>query len=91
MNIEEVDKLFLDAGFKKIEDPMFFWEFRLTDEESTMSDFDEDNNPAILYGDTGVNKGFCLYVADCYIWLNVTNPKEAVEFASNLKAVEYLD
>ena len=91
MNIEEIDKLFLDAGFERIEDPIFFWELKLVDKELVAPNFNKDYIPTILYGDNGLYNGLCLHVNNCYIWLNITNPKEAVEFTNNLKAVEYID
>lgn len=85
----ENDRKFLPHGFRRIdEDPLFYYEYPLCDPD----DFDEDAElPALVYGDSGINAGFCVYIPDTsnFIWIGITDPKEAIEWASKITNFEF--
>lgn len=84
------DEKFLKFGFKKDkEDPMFYYEKNMVSDELIESmDLDITDVPKILFGDTGVNSGFCIYTGYHFVWFNATTPEDAIEFASKILAVE---
>lgn len=84
------DEQFLSLGFKKdIEDPMFFYSKDLISEEVAEEyDLSEDEMPKLLFGSTGINRGFCVYTGETFVWINAQTPQEAVDFASQIVAFE---
>ena len=85
------DEKFLSLGFKKEseDDPMFYYSKDIISQESIEeSDLEEDEIPKLLLGDSGLNKGFCIYTGAHFIWLNVATPEEAIEFSSKITAFE---
>lgn len=81
---------FLDNGFIHDKtDPMFKFRKELIDwnvvEEN---DLEFDEIPALLYGTTGINKGFCIYTGEHFVFLNIDNVKDAVIFAEKIVAFE---
>ncbi|WP_353166725.1 hypothetical protein [Empedobacter brevis] len=52
------------------------------------NDLREDELPALLFGNSGINQGFCIYAENVFMWLNITEPKEAVEFAEKIVSFE---
>ncbi|MCO7721957.1 hypothetical protein NJB85_02040 [Myroides odoratimimus] len=89
------DSKFLHLGFERIdenEDPFFFYERSvMTDEarEEFLSLNSEEYEPKLLVGNTGLNKGICLYTGDCFIWLNVESVEEAIEWGRKICAIEF--
>ncbi len=85
-----IEQDFLDNGFiKDSKDPMFKFRKELiewSEVESNNLSFDEI--PALLYGTTGVNKGFCIYTGSHFLFLNFDNVKEAVSFSEKIVAFE---
>ncbi|WP_233862673.1 hypothetical protein [Tenacibaculum piscium] len=81
---------FLDSGFiKDMEDPMFKFRKELIEDidiERLNLSFNEI--PALLYGATTVNKGFCIYTGSHFVFLNFDNVKEAVSFSEKIVAFE---
>ncbi len=86
--IKEVD--FLKQGFVKEEqDLMFKYRKELISEEQIIeNDLDEKDVPALLFGTTGINSGFCIYTGEHFVWLNVETPREAVAIAEIITAFE---
>ena len=84
------DEQFLSLGFKKdIEDPMFFYSKQLISEEvAEENDLSEDEIPCLLFGNSGINRGFCVYTGGTFVWINAQTPQEAVDFASQIVAFE---
>jgi len=87
---KENDERFLSLGFVKDEqDPMFYYVKDLvSDEEIEENVLDQEYVPKLLYGSTGINKGFCIYTGVHFVWLNFNNPADAVEFSKNIVALE---
>jgi len=84
------DDTFLPLGFRKIsEDPMFFYEYPLCDPDD--NEHDSDELPALVFGDSGINQGFCIYIPETsnFIWIGVLDPKEAVEWAKKITNFEF--
>lgn len=80
---------FLRAGFKKTEDRTFPYRKELVSwDEVERNDLDYDHIPAIMYGYTGINSGFCVYTGSHFIWLSCHTPDDAVEFASRIVSFE---
>ena len=84
------EKDFLDNGFiKDTTDPMFKFRKELIDwDEVENNDLDFNEIPALLYGTTGVNTGFCVYTGEHFVFLNIDNVKDAVSFAEKIVAFE---
>ena len=80
------DEKFLPLGFEKDEtDPMFFYVKSLVSEEEIEENgLDEDDVPKLLFGNTGINKGFCIYTGVHFVWLNCQTPEEAVKFSESI-------
>ena len=80
---------FLKAGFIKDNDPMFPFRKELIEwDEVENLDLDIDEIPCLLFGNSGVNKGFCIYTGEHFIFFNAENPQQAVEFAEKITAFE---
>jgi hypothetical protein len=84
------DKKFLALGFKKEEqDPCFYYSKSLISDEEIEDNGLEDNEiPQLLFGNTQINKGFCLYSGTHFIWIGSQTPEEAIEFANKVVAFE---
>lgn len=84
------DEKFLALGFKKDEvDPCFYYSKSLiSDEEIEDNGLEDDQIPQLLFGNTRINKGFCLYSGTHFIWLNASTPEEAIEIISKVVAFE---
>jgi hypothetical protein len=84
------DEKFLALGFEKdTEDPMFYYSKSLvSDEQIEESDIEECYIPKLLFGNTGINQGFCIYTGYHFVWLNSQTPEEAIEFANKIVAFE---
>lgn len=79
---------FIRAGFVRDEDPQFYFRFDLISEESREDIEDESDIPALLFGDTGINQGYCIFTGSHFVWFNAETPKEAIEFAKKITAFE---
>lgn len=81
---------FLKAGF--VEDktyPMFMYEKSLIpDDVIEENELEEYEVPKLLFGDTGINSGFCIYTGDHFVWFNAESPQDAVEFADRITSFE---
>ena len=84
------DDKFLKLGFVKDEqDPMFYYVKDLvSDEEIEENGLDKEDVPKLLYGSTGINRGFCIYTGVHFVWLNFSEPKDAIEFSEKIVAFE---
>lgn len=87
------DDTFLPLGFKKVEtdDPNFFYERSILSDEAKEEfdeNFNEDDEPMLLVGNTGENKGICLYTGTHFIWIRVNHPEEAIEWANKIVVIE---
>lgn len=98
MNREEFfkknDEKLLLLGFIKIEateDPCFAYEKSILSDEAKAEfdeEYDEEYEPKLLVGDTGVNRGICLFLGTQFIWLAVENAEEAIEWSKKIVAIE---
>ena len=84
------DAEFLGAGFSKDEtDPMFLYTYDLVDDDTKIEIIlDEDEEPKLLFGDTGINSGFCIYTGEHFVWFQADSPSDAIEFAKRITAFE---
>ena len=84
------DEKFLPLGFEKDEiDPRFFYVKSLVSEEEIEENgLDEDDVPKLLFGNTGINKGFCIYTGVHFVWLNCQTPEEAIKFSESIVSFE---
>ena len=84
------DEQFLSLGFKKdIEDPMFFYSKQLISEEvAEENDLSEYEIPCLLFGNSGINQGFCIFTGSHFVWINAQTPQEAVDFANKIVSFE---
>lgn len=84
------DEKYLSLGFEKeTEDPMFGYSKSLIPEYVIEeSDLEADEIPKLLIGDSGLNKGFCIYTGSHFIWLSCQTPEEAIEFSNQITAFE---
>lgn len=87
---EEFKAQLLELGFEFNEDDEIFpYEKELvSDEELKTNNITRSEAPCLVYGDTGINSGFCVFTGEGYIWLNIETPKEAVKFAEKIKSFE---
>lgn len=80
---------FLEAGFVKDNDPVFLYKKELfSTEETEDNDLEDEDVPCLLFGNTGVSKGFCIYTGAHFVFFDASNPKEAVEWAKKIIAFE---
>ena len=84
------DEKFLALGFKKDEeDPMFYYSKSLVSaEEIEENEIEEDDVPKLLYGNTGINCGFCIYTGLHFVWLSCEAPEEAIKVSEYVVAFE---
>jgi hypothetical protein len=84
------DKVFLPLGFTKDEeDPLFYYSINLASEEAIEeNELEEQDIPKLLYGSTGINSGFCIYTGMHFVWLNIGEASEALEFSKKISAFE---
>ena len=83
------EEQFLKAGFVKDNDPLFQYRKELVPEREVIeSGLEEDEIPALLFGTTGINAGFCIYTGEHFVWLNVKSLREAVAIAETITAFE---
>lgn len=84
------DEKFLSVGFVKDEiDPMFYYKKKLASEEAIEeNDLSEDEIPSLLFGNTGINRGFCVYTGEHFVWLDSTTPEDAYEICKHIVAFE---
>ena len=87
---ELYDKVFLPLGFTKDEeDPLFPYSINLASEESIEeNELEPEDIPKLLYGNTGINSGYCIYTGSHFVWLNISEASEALEFAKKITAIE---
>lgn len=84
------DDKFLPHGFRKIEyDPVFVYEYPLCSPDD--NDCDTDDVPVLAFGDSGINKGFCLCIPETssFVWIGIFDPKEAIEWAKKITSLEF--
>ena len=79
---------FFKAGFIQDEDPQFYFRFDLISEESREEIEDESDIPALLFGDTGINQGYCIYTGAHFVWFQAESPEKAIEFAKKITAFD---
>ena len=85
--MEEQD--FWNSNFEKDDDPMFPFRKRLISEQDAEENgIPDDEIPCLLYGSTGINKGFCIYTGEHFIWLNSNTVEDAVKIAETIVAFE---
>jgi len=83
------EKNLLESGFVKYDDPFFLYRKELVSkEEIEDNDLEEEDVPCLLFGNSGINKGFCIYTGAHFVFFNASNPKEAVEWAEKITAFE---
>lgn len=83
------EKEFLAAGFIKDGDPLFPFRKELIEwEEVEKLDLQFDEIPCVLYGNSGANKGFCIYTGSQFIFFNAESPREAVKWAEKITNFE---
>ena len=84
------DEKYLSLGFEKdLGDPMFGYSKSLISEDIIEeNDLDVEDIPKLLIGDTGLNKGFCIYTGTHFIWLSCQTPEEAIAFSNQIVAFE---
>ena len=88
---EKYGEEFIKAGFKQTgeEDILMLYKYPLvSDEQAEENDIASDEIPALLFGSTGMNNGFCIFTGSMFIWLNVETPQEAVDFANKISVFE---
>lgn len=86
---KEHEANFIALGFVKTNDPEFPWEKSIISEEVIEEmDLREDEVPKLLFGSTGINKGFCIFVPEHFIWINASTPEQAIEFSNQIVAFE---
>ena len=84
-----IEKDFLEAGFIKDKDPMFPYRKELIAwNEVEDLDLNIENIPCLLFGNSGINIGFCIYTSEHFIFFNAETPKEAVEWAEKITNFE---
>ncbi len=91
INIKKMIKRedFIKAGFIEDNDPLFpFYKNLVTEEEIKNGGLQEDEIPRLLFGDTGVNEDFCIYTGEHFVWFSAESPKDAIEFAGRITAIE---
>lgn len=83
---------FLLNGFLELtDDPFFKWiKYLVDDEEIEKNELKYDDVPSLLYGDSGLNRGFCIYTGENFIWIRVADVKGAIEFSEKIIAFEPL-
>ncbi|WP_435135760.1 hypothetical protein [Formosa sp. A9] len=80
---------FINHGFKREDDPMFRFRKELVSEEYIADNgIREDEIPCLLFGSTGINKGFCIYTGEHFVWFNSTTIEDAIAFAEKIVAFE---
>ena len=86
---EEYEQKFRELGFIEAPDPQFPWEKDIISMEQ-IEELGLYNSevPKLLWGSTGINKGFCIFTGDSFVWINATTPEQAVEFANQIVAFE---
>ena len=84
------DEKFLPLGFIKEEnDPQFYYSYPLISNEiADELGLDEEYKPALLIGNTGINKGSCIYTGEHFIWFASESPEDAIAFAKKITAFE---
>lgn len=87
---EKNDEQFLPLGFERDDnDPMFFYHKSLVSiEEIEEKGIYEDDVPKLLFGNTGINKGFCIYTGGHFMWLSCQTPEEALKFSEKIVSFE---
>jgi hypothetical protein len=83
---------FCKNGFVKCDDESVF-KFRkeLIDlSEVDENDLESIDTPVLLFGNTGINRGFCIYTGSCYVWINATTIESAIDFANMIVSIEPL-
>ena len=86
---KEHEAKFIALGFVKSNDPDFPWERSIiSDEVIEEMDLRDEEVPKLLWGSTGINKGFCIFVPEHFIWISAGTPEQAIEFANQIVAFE---
>lgn len=83
---------FLKNGFIKCDNESAF-RFRkelVDSSEVEKNDLESIDTPVLLYGNTGINNGFCIYTGFCYVWLNAETIESAMDFANKIISFESL-
>lgn len=79
----------LEAGFVNDKDPMFPYRKELIEwDEAEQLDLNIEDIPCLLFGDSGINRGFCIYTSEHFIFFNAENAKQAVEWAEKITNFE---
>jgi len=79
----------LDAGFIEDKDPMFPYRKELIAwDEAEEMDLDIEDIPCLLFGNSGMNKGFCIYTSEHFIFFYAETPKEAIKWAEKITNFE---
>lgn len=86
---KKYDPDFLPLGFEKVEEPSFYYAKKLIPQAVIdENDLEEDEIPELLFGDTGLNKGFCIYTGEHFIFFAAENASQAVQWAEKILAFE---
>ena len=89
MDKQELIERFEKQGFVKDNDPVFIFKKDLIDAETIEEHcIQEDDVPYLLFGNNGINSGFCIYTGEHFIWLNCQTPEEAVKVSEHIVAFE---
>ena len=82
---------FLKAGFIDERNSVFKFRKELINwDEIENKELEFNEIPCLLYGNTGTNKGFCIYTGDNFMFFNARTPEEAVEFENKIISFEPL-
>ena len=89
MKKQKLIERFEKQGFVRDNDPFFIYKKNLIAEETIEEcGLHEDDVPYLLYGDNGMNSGFCIYTGEHFIWLNCQTPEEAVKVSDTIVSFE---
>jgi len=86
---EQNDDKFLPLFEKDLEDPFFPYFKKLVDEETERYLIEEEESiPTLLFGNSGLNNGFCIATGQHFVWFNAESPQDAWEFAQRITSFE---
>lgn len=89
---EKYHEEFISNGFYEVdpeENPLTLYEQVLIPQETIEeNEIEEDQIPTLFFGTSGINTGFGIFTGACIVWLNVSNPTDAVEVAKKISSFE---
>lgn len=86
----ENNEKFLAAGFKKCDedDCAFLYQKDLVYDDDKEYFEGTDLSPKLLFGSTGLNRGYCIFTGAHFVWTDFTDPGEAARFADHIMSFE---